>query len=163
MKNTNSSRQYSYDIMMINLFSNILRNRSILKLFCLWTLKYKNEKSVTFFGFSPFDVEIDVPEGTFFAPLLSSFGLSIDVDLIPLSFVVLELMLELDDTGFPEDEEFLRAGFPGWAEGRKYPKLCNNDSAAARLASFLFGPVPCAFSPATFTCKRNRFPISLRN
>ena len=75
--------------------------------------KIKNEKLVTFFCFSPFDDEIDVPEGKFFTPLLSSFGLSIDVDLIPLSFVVLELMLELDDTGFPEDEEFLRAGFPG--------------------------------------------------
>lgn len=80
--------------------------------FCFFS-GIKSSTKVNFFGFSPFDVEIDVPEGKFFAPLLSSFGLSIDVDLIPLSFVVLEFMLELDDVGFPEDEEFLRAGFPG--------------------------------------------------
>ena len=68
---------------------------------------------ITFFGFSPFDVDIDTPEGEVFSPLTSSFGLSPEVTLIPVSFVVLELMLEIDDTGFPEEVEFFRAGFPG--------------------------------------------------
>ena len=73
------------------------------------------EKVFTFFGFSPFDAMVDAADGEEFPPLLPSFGLSTDVTLIPFSFVVLEFTFIFDDTGFAEDEdeEFLRAGFPG--------------------------------------------------
>ena len=108
-----------------------------------------NFKWITFFGFSPFDATEDVPHGDVFPPFISSFNLSTDDPFTPLSFKALELCVGVDVAAF--EEELLRAGFPGWAEGRKYPRICNSDSAAARLASFLFGPVPCAVSPATFT------------
>ena len=109
---------------------------------------------ITFFGFSPVEAVEDITEDEVFSPPTSSLVLSTDVTLIPFSLTALVLLLWVDDAKFAE-EEFLRAGFPGWAEGRKYPKVCSNDSAAALLASFLFGPVPCAVSPATFTCIKN--------
>ena len=42
----------------------------------------------------------------------------------------------------PLEFVFFKAGFVGCKLGLEYPMICNRDSAAARLANFLLGPLP---------------------
>ena len=50
-----------------------------------------------------------------------------------------DVLLEAVD---PLELVFLSAGLAGCKVGLEYPMICNKDSAAERLANFLFGPLP---------------------
>lgn len=56
----------------------------------------------------------------------------------------------------------LIAGLPGCGWGREYPSSCSMFSAAALLASFLFGPLPCAFWVPTVTCNCSQIIASYK-